>query len=213
MRKSGRDLMALRISSETAVDLPTPVVPTTAKCRASVSSMAMRASIVVLRELADGDGMAAGEIVHGLQVARADAVRHRTDMRIDGDATVENRQLMLFAVAHFSDQFDADFDGVLRALAPGQIGLADGIDEADCARDAEVDRDHAADRPEVGDRAFLGIGVGSYRRPGAIAAHDMAEDALFAMLGVAPLVHDRLATGNVLSIHLVCPCPPTLHAS
>ena len=45
MRRSGRASIDLRSSSETAVDLPTPVVPTTAKWRASVSSMAMLASI------------------------------------------------------------------------------------------------------------------------------------------------------------------------
>src|SRR5690606_31673617 len=44
-RRSGRATIALRRSRETAVDLPTPVVPTTAKCRDSVSSIAMFASI------------------------------------------------------------------------------------------------------------------------------------------------------------------------
>ena len=58
-RRSGRASIALRSSSDTAVDLPTPVVPTTAKWRASVSSMAMQASMrLVLRQVADGDGVA-----------------------------------------------------------------------------------------------------------------------------------------------------------
>ena len=81
-RRSGRASMALRSSSDTAVDLPTPVVPTMAKWRASVSSMAMRASIV---SSCDSwpmrDGVTAGEIVDRLQVAGADAVRDGADMR------------------------------------------------------------------------------------------------------------------------------------
>ena len=74
-RRSGRAAIALRKSSDTAVDLPTPVVPTTAKWRASVSSMAMQASMLSSCDsVPDGDGVATGQIVDRLQVAAADAV-------------------------------------------------------------------------------------------------------------------------------------------
>jgi hypothetical protein len=55
----GRAAIALRTNSETAVDLPTPVVPTMAKWRLSVSSMAMRAWIEASCDrLPDGDRVA-----------------------------------------------------------------------------------------------------------------------------------------------------------
>ena len=57
-------------------------------------------------------------------------------------------------VAHFADQLDADLDGVLAFVAPGAVGLADRVDQADGARRAEIDGDHLADRPQAGDRAF-----------------------------------------------------------
>jgi hypothetical protein len=47
--------------------------------------------------VAERQRTAAGEIVDGLEVARADAVRDRADVRIGGDAAVEERPLRRLA--------------------------------------------------------------------------------------------------------------------
>ena len=89
---------------------------------------------LVLRQRADGDRVTPGEIVDRLQVAAADAVGNRADMRIGGDAAVEDRLgAGLGAVAYFADQFDADLDRVLALIAPGAIRLADLVDQANRA--------------------------------------------------------------------------------
>src|SRR5690349_14408697 len=104
--------------------------------------------------------MAAGKVVDRLQVAAADAVRNGADMRIGGDAAVENRLgTRLRAVTHLADKLAADLDRVLTLAAPGAIRLADRIDKADRACRAEIDGDHLADRPLAGDRAFGILGI------------------------------------------------------
>ena len=113
------------------------------------------------------------------------------------------------AVAHFADQFDADLDGVLAVVVPGEVGFADRIDEPDGARRAEIDRDHAADRPKAGDRAFFRIGKGRDRGARAVAAHDVAEDALVVLCRVAPFLRRRFSAGGVLQIHDARPALPS----
>ena len=112
------------------------------------------------------------------------------------------------AVAHLADQLDADLDGVLAVVVPGQIGLADGIDQPDGAGRAEIDRDHAADRPQAGYSAVAGIGEGCDRGARAVAAHDVAENALVVLCGVAPLLRRRFPARGVLQIHDARPALP-----
>src|SRR5690606_13079652 len=98
----------------------------------------------VLRQVADCDRLAAAEIVDGGEVALADTVSNRADMRIDGDATVEER-LVAFLVTDFADQLDMDLDRYHALVVPLLDRRFDAIDETDRADAAEVDRDHPAD--------------------------------------------------------------------
>ena len=76
---------------------------------------------LVLRQLADGHGAAACEIVYGGEVARADAVGDGADVRVVGDAAIEHRLAVL--VAHLADQLDADLDGVAAFPRPLTVGF------------------------------------------------------------------------------------------
>ena len=90
---------------------------------------------LVLRQLADGDGVAAGEIVDRLQVARADAVGDGADMRIGGDAAVEDRLGAAARRSRTSPISSTLTSMALRLLVvPGAVGLADRVDQADGAR-------------------------------------------------------------------------------
>ena len=99
----------------------------------------------------------------------------------------------LGAVAHLADQLDADLDVVAAFGVPGAVGLADGIDQAHRARGAEVDGDHLADRPLRGGAGLGGIGEGADGGAGAVALHDMAEDAGVGLLRVAAFLRREFA--------------------
>src|SRR5690606_32836780 len=86
---------------------------------------------LILRQLADHDGVTAREVVDGIEVARADVVGDRADMRIDRDAAIEDRLAAQRFVTYFADQFDADLDAVVAVLAPDPVRLVDGIDQPD----------------------------------------------------------------------------------
>ena len=136
----------------------------------------------VLRQRADGDGMAPGEIVDRLQVAGADAVRDGADMRIGGDAAVEDRRLAAARRSRTSPiSSTLTSMAFWRLIAPGTVGFADRIDQADGARRAEIDRDHLADRPQAGDGAVDVVGIGGDRGARAVALHDIAQNALVVL--------------------------------
>ena len=152
---------------------------------------------LVLRERADGDRMPPGEIIDRLQVTGADAVCNGADMRIGGDAAVEDRfGAGLGSVAHFADQLDADFDRVLALIAPGAIRLADLIDQANGPCGSEIDGDHLADRPQAGNGAIDVVGIGADGGARTVALHDIAEDAPVVLLCVAALLRCRFSNGG-----------------
>ena len=119
-RRRGRAATARRSSSETALDLPTPVVPTSAKWRDSMSWMltvaGMLASCVTVADLGR---RSVAEVVHQCEIARPDAMSHGADRRIIGDAALEARaSVRLFL--HFSEELDLDLDRIVasRSMQP-----------------------------------------------------------------------------------------------
>ena len=155
----------------------------------------------VLRQLADGDGAAPGEIVDGGKIAGADAVRDGADIGIVGDAAVEDR-LAVSVVAHLADQLDADLDGVAAFARPLAVGFVDRVDQPDGARGVEIDRHHLADRPQSGDGAVVVVGVCGDRGARAVALDDMAEHAVVGLRCAAPLLRGRLSgRGFPVNVH------------
>ncbi len=148
---------------------------------------------LVLRQRADGDALAAAEIVDGGEVAHADAVGDRADMRIGGDAAVEHRLAGALVVPHLAHQLDGDLDRVRPVFAPQPVGLVDFVDQADGPRLEQADRDHPADRPGVGDGRIAAVGIGGDPGPRAVALNDVTDDAAVVLRAVAALLGDRLA--------------------
>jgi len=129
------------------------------------------------------------------------------DMRVDRDAAVEDRQCRRLAVTYLADQLDADLDGVLLARAPGEVGLADRIDETDGPDRPEIDRDHPAHRPRSGDGALRRVREGGDGGARAVALDDVAEDAFVVLSRVATLLRRRFAAGFVACKHGPVPRP------
>ena len=140
-------------------------------------------------------------------------MRDGADMRIGGDAAVEDRLAVVRIVAHLADQFDADLDRVAAVGCPVPVGLADCVDQADRARRPEIDRDHLADRPQAGDRAVVIVGVGGDRGARAVALHDVAEHAVVGLCRSATFLRGGFSAGDFpVDIHqrLVPTCPSKL---
>ena len=149
----------------------------------------------ILRQAADGDGLAAAQFIDGGKVPGADTMRDGADEGILGDAAVEEG-LALRRVAHFADEFDVDDDGIVVAFVPGAGGRLDLIDEADRADVAEIDRDEAADRPETGFAGLFGMSECRQACPRAIALDDAAEHPRAGLLGIAAFLAGVLAEAS-----------------
>jgi hypothetical protein len=154
--------------------------------------------------------VAAREIVDRLEIEGADAVGDGTDMRIIGDAAIEDRLgARPVAVADFADQFDADLDGVLAIAVPGEVRFADGIDQPDGACRDEIDGDHLADRPLAGDCPVGIVGVGADDGARPVAMHDIAENALVDLSLDAPFLRCGFpAGGYTFDKHVGLPSSP-----
>src|SRR5690606_29847039 len=161
----------------------------------------------VLRQVADAHSMTAAQVVDRLEVVRADAVRGRADMRIDGDAPVEDR--LAPQVAHLADQLDADLDAVVPALGPVVARAVDGIDQADRAGFGEIDRNHAADGPQRAGRTVIDVDGCRDRRSGAVALDDPSQQSRGGLLRIPTFLVGRLRLNRrAFDIHAEPLFPP-----
>ena len=110
--------MILRRISETDVDLPTPVEPTTAKCRvSSLSRSSWAGMLLILRELPTVMRAVGARLVHQFKIGGAHPVRDRAHLRIVGDAGREAGPPSI-TLGDFADQFDMNTDTVVRRHRP-----------------------------------------------------------------------------------------------
>jgi hypothetical protein len=142
---------------------------------------------IVLRQPADGAGVALTAVVNLGKIAGADAMRHRTEIGVTGNAGGKALAAVLGAI-DFANQFNLDQQPVRPVRRPVVLAGSHGKNQRRHTARTHFDGDQASDGPELRDIGGAGFRFGGDGGMRTVTGDDAAKHAVRRLLAGSPFV-------------------------